>query len=128
MEINPIKTEADYEAALEEVYALFDAQPDTPERDKLDILATLVEAYEKKHYPIRIMGPPDPIGALEYFIETRGFTPQDLAPYLGNESCIAEILERRRYLTLPMLHGLQRGLGIPADLLAQPYDLIEETA
>ena len=125
MEINPIKTEADYENALDEVYALFDAEPDTPESDRLDVLATLVEAYEKKHYPI---GLPDPIEALEHFIESRGFTPQDLAPYLGSESCIAEILERRRALTLPMIHGLQIGLGIPAQLLAQPYELHEEAA
>ena len=120
IEINPIKPEADYEAALKEIYALFEAEPDTPESDRLDVLATLVEAYEKKHYPI---GPPDPIEALRYFIASRGFTPQDLAPYIGSASCIAEILERRRFLTLNMIRGLEISLGIPADLLAQPYEL-----
>ena len=123
--INLIKTEAKYKAASDKVYALFDKTLNGLEADRFETLVTRIEAYEEEHCPI---GLPEPIGALEHFIESRGFTPQDLAPYLGSEACIAEILERRRYLTLPMIHGLQTGLGIPADLLAQPYELIKETA
>ena len=125
MDTQPIKTEAEYEAALKEIYPLFDAPSDSPASDRFDTLVTLIEAYEEEHYPI---GPPESIGALEYFIESRGFTPQDLAPYLGSESCVAEILERRRALTQDMIHGLETGLGIPTDILRPSYELIKENA
>ena len=80
MEIRPIKTEADYEAALEEIEHLFDARPDTPEGDRLEVLVTLVEAYEEKHYAIPL---PDPIEATQYHIESRGLTRRDLEAYIG---------------------------------------------
>jgi HTH-type transcriptional regulator/antitoxin HigA len=119
MEIRPIKTEADYEAALAEIEALMDAEPNTPECDKLDVLATLVEAYESEHYELP---PPDPIDALEYYLESRGLSRKDLELYIGTRARVSEILNRKRPLTLPMIRRLEAGTGIPASILIQPYE------
>lgn len=118
--IRPIRTEADYEKALDEIEELMDAQPGTDEADQLDVLVTLVEAYEARHFPIL---PPDPIAVIEYYLDQRGLTRRALEPYLGSRARVSEILNRRRALTLPMIRRLQSGLGIPADLLVQPYEL-----
>ena len=125
MEINPIKTEAGHKNALDEVYALFNKTLNASESDRFESLVTQIEAYEEEHYPIE---PPESIGALEYFIESRGFTPQDLAPYLGSESCVTEILGRRRALTQDMIQGLETGLRIPAGILRPTHELIKEAA
>lgn len=119
MEIKPIKTGADYEAALEEIECLFNAKPDTPEGDRLDVLTTLVEAYEDEHYDLP---PPRPVEAILYYMESRGLSRQDLEAYIGSRACVSEILNRRRSLTLRMIRNLHTGLGIPADILIQPYD------
>lgn len=119
MELHPIRTEADYKAALKEVESLFDALPNTPEYDRLDLLSTLVEAYEKVHYPIK---PPDPIEAILYYMETRGLSRKDLEPCLGSRARVSEVLSRKRSLTLEMIRKLNQELGIPAEVLIQPYD------
>ncbi len=119
MDIRPIKTEADYQAVLEEIERLFEAAPDTPEGDRLEILTTLVEAYEEKHYPVPL---PDPIEAIEYFMESRGLSRRDLEPYIGSRGRVAEILNRKRPLTIEMIRRLHAGLGIPAEVLIQPYE------
>jgi HTH-type transcriptional regulator/antitoxin HigA len=119
MDIRPIKTETDYQAALEEIECLFDAAPDTPEGDRLEVLTTLVEAYEDKHYPIPL---PDPIEAIKYYMESRGLSRRDLEPYIGNRGRVSEILNRRRPLSIEMIRQLHVGLGISAEVLIQPYE------
>lgn len=114
MKINPIKTEKDYEAALAEIERLFDATPNTPKGDKLDILTTLVQAYEDEHYRIDF---PDAIEALNYWIESRGLERKNLEAYIGTRARISEILNRKRELTLDMIRKLHAGLHIPAELL-----------
>ena len=121
MDIQPIKSDADYEAALEEIERLFDAEPDTPEGDRLEVLVALVEAYEAKHYDIP---PPDPIEAIKYHMESRGLSRRDLEPYIGSRARVSEILNRRRPLSLRMIRNLEAGLGIPAEILIQPYELV----
>lgn len=118
MEIKPIKTESDYEAALREIEVLFDAVPGTTEGDRLDVLTTLVEAYEEKHYDIPA---PDPIEALNYYMESRGLTRRDLEPYVGSRARVSEVLNKKRPLTLRMIRKLHNGLDIPADVLIQNY-------
>lgn len=125
MEIRPIRTETDYKSALKEIEMLFDAVPNTPEYDRLDMLSILVEAYEKIHFPIEM---PDPIEAILYYMDTRGLSHRDLEPYLGSRAKVLEILSRKRLLTLDMIRKLNQELGIPADLLIQPYDLIQTSA
>ncbi len=120
MEIKPIRTETDYEAAMQEIDQLWGAAYGSPEGDKLDVLVTLVEAYEEKHYPIP---PPDPIEAILHHMDSQGMTRRDLEPYLGSRARVAEVLNRRRALSLSMIRKLQRGLGIAADILIQPYEL-----
>jgi HTH-type transcriptional regulator/antitoxin HigA len=115
MEIKPIRNEADYQAALIEIENLLESQPGTPEGDRLDVLVTLVEAYEAKHYPIP--EPDDPVQVLEYYMESRGLTRSDLIKYLGSKERISEVLNRKRGLSLRMIQLLHTGLGIPADLL-----------
>lgn len=122
MNLRPIKTEDDYKAALGEIEGLFQAEPETPEGDRLDILTLLVEAYEEQHHPIP---PPDPLAALEYHLESRGLTRRDLEPYLGSRARVAEVMNRRRALTIDMIRRLHQGLGIPAEVLIQPYPLVE---
>ena len=120
MTIRPIRNEEDYETALEEIETLWDATPNSPEADRLDVLVMLVEAYEGEHYPIP---PPDPIEMILHVMDARGLTRRDMEPYLGTRARVSEILNRRRPLTLRMIRRLQSGLGIPADILVQPYAL-----
>jgi HTH-type transcriptional regulator/antitoxin HigA len=115
--IRPIKTVADYNAALAEIDRLWDAKPDTPAADRLDVLTTLVEVYEAEHYPI---DPPDPIEALKFRMEQQGLDRADLQPYIGSRARIAEILNGKRSLTLAMIRRLHDGLGIPLESLIQP--------
>lgn len=117
MDIRPIKTETDYEWALAEIEQLFDADLNTPEGDRLDVLVTLVEAYEDKHYSIPL---PDPIEMIKYYMESRGLTRRDLEPYIGTRARVSEILNKKRPLTLNMIRKLHTGLGIPGDVLLQP--------
>lgn len=120
MDIKPIRTRRDYKAALEEIERLFDAKPGTPDGDRLDVLATLVEVYEQQHYPIL---PPDPVEAILYFMESRGMGRKDLEPYLGSRAKVSEVLNRKRPLSIEMIRRLHEGLGIPAEVLILPYDL-----
>jgi len=120
MDIQPIRTEADHEIALLEIEKLWDAPYGSPEGDKLDILVTLVEAYEDKHYPIL---PPDPVEAIIHQMESQNLSRHDLESYLGSRSRVSEILNRKRALSLTMIRKLQSGLGISADILVQPYPL-----
>ncbi len=120
MDIKPIKTERDYQAALTEIERLMGAEPNTPEGDKLDVLTTLVEAYEEKHYPI---APPDPIEAILHEMESQGLTRKDLERYIGSRARVSEILNRKRSLSLEMIRNLQKGLGISAEILINPYPL-----
>ncbi len=118
MNIRPIKTEKDYEDALAEIEKIFDASPGTPEGDRLDILVTLVEVYEDQHYSIP---DPDPIEALNYYMESRGLSRKDLEPYIGSRARVSEVLNRKRPLTLKMIQKLNMDLGIPAEVLIVPY-------
>ena len=115
MEIKPIRSEADYEAALKEIEKLIESQPGTPEGDRMEVLATLVEAYEVKHFPIP--EPDDPVGVLEYYMESRGLSRSDLVAYLGSKERVSEVLNRKRGLSLEMIRRLHQGLGIPTDLI-----------
>jgi len=118
MEIKPIKTKADYRAALKEIEALMTAERDTPEGERLDVLVTLVEAYENKHYRLEL---PDPIEAIKFRMEQKGMTPKDLVPMIGRINRVYEVLNRRRPLTLAMIQRLHSELGIPAEsLIKQP--------
>jgi len=116
MEIKPIRTEADYVSALEEVERLWGAEPGTPEGDRFEVLFTLVEAYEEKQYPIL---PPDPVEAIKYFMDSRGLDRRDLEQYIGPSGRVSEVLSRKRPLTLAMIRKLNAGLGIPAEVLIQ---------
>lgn len=118
MNIRPIKTEVDYQAALAEIERLLDAAPNTYESDRLEVLAALVEAYEDRHYPI---AEPDPIEAIRYYMESRGLKRKDLEPYLGSRERVNEVLGRKRRLSIKMIRKLHTGLGISADILIQPY-------
>ena len=118
MDVHPIRTEADHEAALAEIAALMDAEMGTPEGDRLDVLATLVEAYEAAHFQIEA---PDPIAAIGFMMEQKQLSRRDLEPAIGSRARVAEVLNRRRALTLPMIRRLSRLLDIPADVLIQPY-------
>ncbi len=121
MEIRPIHTDQDYRAALSEISALMNLDPDpaTPDGDRLDVLATLVQAYEARHYPIT---PPDPIEAIKFRMEQGGLTVKDLEPMIGRSNRVYEVLGRRRKLTLAMIRRLHKGLGIPAEVLIAAED------
>jgi len=116
MEIKAIRTETDYLVALKEVSVLIDLDPfvDSPEGERLDVLGTLVQAYEAKHYPI---DPPDPIDAIKFRMEQSGMTVKDLVPYIGPLNRVYEVLSRKRSLSLGMIRRLSEGLKIPADVL-----------
>ena len=120
MQIRPIKTKANHRAALKEVERLMDAKPGTRAGDRLEVLTTLIDRYESEHEPIE---PPDPIDALRYHMESRGLTRRDLEPYLGSRARVAEVLNRRRSLTIDMIRKLHEGLGISADVLIRPYSV-----
>ena len=118
MEIKPIKTKADHRAALKEIEALMAAESDTPEGERLDVLVTLVEAYERKHYRFDL---PDPVEAIKFRMEQKGMTPKDLVPMIGRINRVYEVLSRKRPLTLAMIQRLHSKLGIPAEsLIKQP--------
>jgi HTH-type transcriptional regulator / antitoxin HigA len=121
MDITPIRTEVDYETALAEIERLMEAEPGTPEEAKLDVLATLVKVYEDEHHALPL---PDPIVALEYYLESRGLTRKALEPYIGPAHRVTEIMNRRRRLTLTMIRRLEQGTDIPATVLVKPYELV----
>lgn len=116
-ELKPIRTKADYDAALAEVKALWGARSGTPKGDRLDILATLIEAYEAKHFP---MDPPDPIEAILFRMEQQGISRKDLEPILGTRARVAEVLNRKRGLSIEMIRQLHTKLGISAEVLIRP--------
>jgi len=115
--IKPIKTKDDYDEALAEIASLMEAELGTPEGDRLDILVTLVEAYEEKHWQI---DPPDPIEAIKMRMQQWGLTRHDLARVLGSKSRVSEVLNRKCPLTLTMIRRLHDTLGIPAESLIRP--------
>jgi HTH-type transcriptional regulator/antitoxin HigA len=117
MVIKPIKTDADYRGALKEIESLMMAKADTPDGDKLDVMVTLVEAYEAKHFPMDL---PDPVEAIKFEMERKGLTVKDLEPMIGKSNRVYEILNRKRSLTLKMIWKLHNGLGIPAECLIKP--------
>ena len=126
MDIRPIHTERDYKAALNEVSTLMELDPDqgTAEGDRLDILATLVQAYEAKHCPI---APPDPIEAIKFRMEQAGLTAKDMEPIIGRANRVYEVLNRTRPLTLAMIRRLNRAMGIPAEVLIREREDIAAT-
>jgi|SRR5690242_6502320 len=114
MEIRPIKTRKDYEATLAAIEQLMGAKGNTPAGDRLDVLVTLVEAYEARHFPLDL---PDPVAAIKLVMEQRNLTVKDLVPFIGQPNRVYEILSHRRPLTMAMAWKLHRGLGIPAESL-----------
>jgi len=119
MEIRPIHTEEDYKAVMPEVSAFFDnePEPESPEGDRFEVLLTLVEAYEAKHFPIDL---PDPVEAIKFRMEQSGLTPKDLVPMIGRLNRVYEVLNRKRSFRLAMIWKLHNGLGIPAESLIRP--------
>jgi HTH-type transcriptional regulator/antitoxin HigA len=113
-ELRPIRTKADYERALSEVERLWGAKSGTPKGDRLDVLATLIDAYEADHYP---MDPPDPVEAIKFRMEQKGLSRKDLEPLIGTRTRVAEVLNRKRSLSISMIRRLHQHLGISADVL-----------
>ena len=124
MEIRAIRTEADYLTALQEVSVLIDLDPipDTPEGERLDVLGTLIQAYEAKHYPI---DPPDPIDAINFRMDQSGLTVKDLVPYIGPLNRVYEVLAHKRSLSLNMIRRLSEGLNIPAEILIRESETVQ---
>lgn len=120
MELRPIRSRREHQAALKEAEALWDSPPGSPEADRLEVLTLLIEAYEREHFPI---DDPDPIDFLQHVMEARELTRKDLEPFIGSRARVAEILNRVRPLTLDMIRKLARGLDIPADVLVRGYRL-----
>ncbi len=116
-DLKPIRTKADYKAALAEVERLWGAKSGTPKGDRLDVLATLIDAYETQHYP---MDPPDPIDAIQFRMEQQGLTRKDLEPLIGTRARVAEIMTRKRNLSIDMIRRLHEQLGISAEVLIRP--------
>ena len=114
MDIKPIRTKRDYETALRAIEQLMTAKRNTPEGDRLDILATLVEAYEARHFPLDL---PDPVEAIKFVMEQRNLTVKDLVPYIGQPNRVYEVLNHKRPLTMAMVWKLHKELGIPAESL-----------
>lgn len=125
MDIKPIRTKADYRAALKKIEGLMNAQADTPQGERLDVLATLVEAYERKHFPMDL---PDPVEAIRFRMEQSGLSPKDLVPMIGQLNRVYEVLGRKRPLTLRMVWRLHRELGIPAESLIKQQDVRRRAA
>ncbi len=119
MDIRPIRNEADYRSTLKEIDSLMDAEFGTPEGERLDVLATLVEAWERKHYPMDL---PDPIEAIRFVMDQRDLTVKDLEPLIGRSNRVYEVLSRKRPLTLKMIWRLHTELGIPAESLIRQVD------
>lgn len=114
MNITPIRTKADHKAALKTIESLMDAKANTAEGDRLDVLVTLVEAYERAHFPMDL---PDAVDAIKFRMEQSGLTPADLEPVIGRMNRVYEVLSRKRPLTLRMIEGLHAKFGIPAESL-----------
>ncbi|WP_322517620.1 transcriptional regulator [Rhodopseudomonas palustris] len=114
MDVVPIKSQRDYRRALRQIEELMSARRNTPDGDRLDVLVTLVEAWERKHYPLDL---PDPVEAIRYHMEQNDLQPRDLIPFIGSRNRVHEVLNRKRDLTLPMIRKLHQGLGIPAESL-----------
>ncbi|MDQ6955875.1 MAG: hypothetical protein Q9M21_01635 [Mariprofundaceae bacterium] len=119
MNVKPIKTDANYRTALKEIESLMMAEADSPEGEKLDVLTTLIEAYEAKYYPIDM---PDPIEAIKFEMEQQKLSINDLVPMIGRSNRVYEVLAHKRGLSLNMIRNLNKGLGIPAEVLIQPSD------
>ena len=118
MEIQPIKTERDYDQALRTIDELWNAEENTAEGDRLDILITLVEAYEQAHHPLY---PPDPVAAIEFHMDQNELARSDLEPYIGTRARVSEVLNRKRGLSIEMIRNLHDGLGIPLEsLISRP--------
>src|SRR6266699_1584379 len=117
VEVRPIRTKRDFEAALKEIERLWGAKAGTSDGDRLDVLATLVDAYEAEHYP---MDPPDPVEAIKSRMEQQGLTRRDLEQIIGTRSRIAEVLNRKRGLSIAMIRRLHERLGISAEVLIRP--------
>lgn len=125
MNIKLLHTEADYRRALHEVEALWDAADGSAAADRLEVLVLLVQDYEAKHYPVT---DPDPIAFLEHVMDARELTRKDLEPFIGTRARVAEVLNRRRHLTLDMIRNLATGLKLPAEVLVKPYRLRRRAA
>lgn len=120
MDIQPIKTEKDYDAALQAIEELWDSEEGTPEGDRVEILITLVDAYEQKNHPIY---PPDPVAAIEFHMDQNELTRADLEQYIGTRARVSEVLNRKRGLSIEMIRNLHEGLGIPLEsLIARPNE------
>lgn len=120
MDIRPIRTEDDYRQALAEAAGVMNAAAGTRDGDRLDVLATLIEAYEASRYPVDA---PDPISAILFMMEQKGLTRRDLEPAIGGRGRVSEVLNRKRALTLPMIRALSDLLQLPADVLVREYPL-----
>lgn len=118
--LKPIRSDADHSAAVAEIEALWDAEPGTPEHDRLEVLGTLVDAYEASRWPIDA---PDPVEAIKARMEASGYTQSDLGRLLGSRPRASEVLNRQRRLTVEMAWKLHRAWSIPAESLIRPYDL-----
>lgn len=118
--VRPIRTEQDYEAALGEIEGLMAARAGTPDGDRLDVLTTLVEAYEAEHHAIEA---PDPVALIEFVMEQRDLDRAALGEFIGPRGRVSEVLAKRRALSLPMIRKLHSGLGLPASVLVKPYKL-----
>jgi HTH-type transcriptional regulator/antitoxin HigA len=116
-DVRPIRNEDDYETALADVAALWGAASGTPEGDRLDVLATLIDVYEARHHP---MDPPDPVEAIKFRMEQQGMTRKDLEDIIGTRTRIAEVLNRKRSLSIGMIRRLHDRLGISAEVLIRP--------
>lgn len=111
-----LKTQADYRAALAHLETLMDARPGTPQAEELELFAVLIERYEQEHFPI---GSPDPVDAIKFRMEQQGLTRKDLEPYIGSQSKVSEVLNRKRPLSVAMIRALHSGLDIPSEVLLQ---------
>jgi HTH-type transcriptional regulator/antitoxin HigA len=124
MRIQPVRTEADHDAAVARIAKLMGAQPGTAASDELEVLVTLVDAYEAKHFPIAA---PDPVAVIKFQMEQHGLSRKDLEPMIGSRARVSEILTGKRALTLPMIRRLHQGLAIPVDLLIGPATVPSRT-
>ena len=122
MEIKLIKTAADYESVLAEISGLLDAEENSGEEDRLEVLSILVEAWEDKHHPI---DPPDPVEAIKFRMDQQGLSRRDMEAYLGKRQRVADVLNRKRPLSLTMIRRLNEGLGIPAEILIRETVTVE---
>ena len=120
MELRPIRTKREYNLAMNEAEALWDAPARSAEADRLEVMTLLIQEYEREHYPIP---DPEPIDFLLHVMDARGLTRKELEPFLGSRARVAEVLNRVRPLSLKMIRRLSTGLGIPAEVLIQPYDV-----